>query len=108
MGNLLSDIHTQFQAWVRQQRGDRLKASAEAEAFSGAAFSGVRAVEMGLADGTYEVLEETMASLLDKEEETLKFIWMRPSSSKPVSNWLLKKLLVRSDMGKLDIPNTID
>ena len=56
--NLLSDVHNQFQAWVskneeseidvcgvwskvRQQRGDRLKPSAEAEAFSGAAFSGV-------------------------------------------------------------------
>ena len=64
---------------------------------------------MGLADGTYEVLEETMASLLEKEEETLKFIWMRTSNCK--SSWLLKKLLVRGegpDMGRLDIPNTID
>merc|ERR1711971_897165 len=91
--NLLSDIHTQFQAWVRQQRGDRLKPSAEAEAFSGAAFSGVRAVEMGLADGTYEVVEETMTSLLEKEEEeTLKFIWMKPSNQ---SGGLVRKLLVK-------------
>ena len=37
-------------------------------------------MEMGLADGTYEVLEETMSSLLEKEEESLKFIWMRPSN----------------------------
>ena len=64
---------------------------------------------MGLADGTYEVLEETMASLLEKEEETLKFIWMRPSNSKP--GGLLRRLLVRGegpDMGRLNIPNTID
>ena len=65
---------------------------------------------MGLADGTYEVLEETMASLLEKEEETLKFIWMRPSNCKS-GHWLLRKLLVRGegpDMGRLDISNTID
>ena len=64
---------------------------------------------MGLADGTYMVLEEKMAALLEKEEETLKFVWMRPRNCK--SGGLLKRLLVRgeeSDMGRLNIPNTID
>ena len=64
---------------------------------------------MGLADGTYEVLEETMASLLEKEEETLKFIWMRPSNF--MSGGLLRRLLVKgagTDMGRLSIPNTTD
>ena len=64
---------------------------------------------MGLADGTYEVLEETMALLLEKEEETLKFIWMRPSNFN--SGGLLKRLLVKgegTDMGRLNIPNTTD
>ena len=62
---------------------------------------------MGLADGTYEVLEETMASLLEKEEETLKFIWMRPSNF--MSGGLLRRLLVKGpDMGRLSIPNTTD
>ena len=68
-----------------------------------------RAVDMGLADGTYEVLEETVTSLLEKEEETLKFVWMRPHSCK--SGGILKRLLVKGekpDMGKLNIPNTID
>ena len=68
-----------------------------------------RAVDMGLADGTYAVLEETMASLLEKEEETLKFIWMRPSNYK--SGGLFRRLLVRGegpDVGKLNIPNSID
>ena len=68
----------------------------------------VRAVDMGLADGTYEVLEETMTSLLEKEE-ALKFVWMRPSNFN--SGGLLKGLLVRGkglDMDKLKIPNTID
>ena len=66
-----------------------------------------RALDMGLADGTYEVLEETMASLLEKEEETLKFIWMRPSNF--MSGGLLRRLLVKgegTDMGRLSIPNT--
>ena len=68
-----------------------------------------RALDMGLADGTYEVLEETMASLLEKEEETLKFIWMRPSNCK--SGGLLRRLLVKgkgTDVGRLNIPNTAD
>ena len=68
-----------------------------------------RAVDMGLADGTYEVLEETMASLLEKEEETLKFVWMRPSNCK--SGGLLRRLLVKgkgTDVGRLNIPNTTD
>ena len=68
-----------------------------------------RALDMGLADGTYEVLEETMASLLEKEEETLKFVWMRPSNF--MSGGLLRRLLVKgegTDMGRLSIPNTTD
>ena len=125
-------------AQVKQQRGDRLKSNAEADAFSGAAFSGVsllflcillmgqkmtisinqitivfhaqdRAVTMGLADGTYLVLEEKMASLLEKEEETLKFTWIRPAKSGGLFKWLT--YLVRGEgpnMGRLNIPSTID
>ena len=68
-----------------------------------------RAVTMGLADGTYSVLEEKMASLLEKEEETLKFTWIRPAKS----GGLLKRLtyLVRGEgpnMGRLNIPTTIN
>ena len=64
---------------------------------------------MGLADGTYMVLEEKMAALLEKEEETLKFSWIRRAKS-----GVLKKMLtylVRGegpDMGRLNIPSTID
>ena len=62
---------------------------------------------MGLADGTYLVLEEKMASLLEKE--TLKFIWIRRAKS----GGLLRRLtyLVRGEgphMGRLNIPSTID
>ena len=69
---------------------------------------------MGLADGTYLVLEEKMASLL--EEETLKFIWIRRAKSGRLLRrltFLLRRLtfLVRGKgphMGRLNIPSTID
>ena len=32
---------------------------------------------MGLADGTYSVLEDTVTSLLKKEGQTLQFNWIR-------------------------------
>ena len=35
-----------------------------------------RAVTMGLADGTYSVLEDTVTSLLKKEGQTLQFNWL--------------------------------
>lgn len=73
---LLNDIHGQFSDWVRDQRTGRLEPAAEEEAFSGAAFSGQRAVELGLADGTYSVLEETASELVG--EEGLQFLWVRP------------------------------
>ena len=66
----------------------------------------IRAVDLGLADGTYEVLEETMASILEKEEEALKFIWMRPSNGK--ASGLLKGLLVKGEGPDMDKLNTID
>ena len=63
-------------------------------------------MEMGLADGTYEILEEKVASLLDKEGEALKFCWVRKNKS----GGLLQKLthLVRSEGPDLDGLTTID
>ena len=69
-----------------------------------------RVVAMGLADGTYLVLEEKMTALLEMEDETLKFTWIRRAKS----GGLMKRLmtyLVRGegpDMGRLNIPSTID
>ncbi|MHC8508541.1 MAG: S49 family peptidase [Rhodospirillales bacterium] len=48
--NIQSEIHEAFKAWVRERRGARLKAD-EAEAFSGAFWTGAKALEMGLIDG---------------------------------------------------------
>ena len=72
---LLNDCHAQFSGWVREQRAGRLTPAAEEEAFSGAAFIGRRAVELGLADGTYSVLEETVSERVG--EEGLQFVRVR-------------------------------
>jgi len=45
-----ADIHTGFQAWVRERRGDRLRGAPE-ELFSGEFWTGRRALELGLIDG---------------------------------------------------------
>lgn len=47
---LQAEIHGNFQAWVRERRGGRLKGSAD-ELFSGEFWSGGRALELGLIDG---------------------------------------------------------
>jgi signal peptide peptidase SppA len=45
-----AEIHTNFQAWVKDRRGDRLKAQPE-DLFSGEFWTGRRAAELGLVDG---------------------------------------------------------
>jgi signal peptide peptidase SppA len=47
---LQGDIFERFQAWVRERRGDRLKGDAD-EVFSGAFWTGSKALELGLIDG---------------------------------------------------------
>ena len=47
---ILSDIHESFEAMVRERRGKRLKGK-EKELFSGAFWTGARALELGLIDG---------------------------------------------------------
>ncbi|MGQ0663159.1 MAG: S49 family peptidase [Pseudomonadota bacterium] len=48
------DIHDNFQAWVRERRGQRLKGP-EDELFSGEFWTGRRALELGLIDGLDDV-----------------------------------------------------
>ncbi len=47
---LQDDIHDDFKKWVKQRRGDRLKAD-DATLFEGEFWTGRRAVELGLIDG---------------------------------------------------------
>lgn len=47
---LQAEIHGNFQAWVRERRGGRLKGNMD-EIFSGEFWTGARALELGLIDG---------------------------------------------------------
>ena len=76
---LADDLHLQFISWVVQQRGDRLPLTSHQDAFSGATFCGTRAVDLGLADATYNVMEETVAALL--QEQQLRFAWIHSKFS---------------------------
>jgi ClpP class serine protease len=48
--SLQREIHGNFQAWVRDRRGARLR-GLDSDLFTGEFWSGTRAVELGLADG---------------------------------------------------------
>ena len=64
---------------------------------------------MGLADGTYSVLEDTVTSLLKKEWQTLQFNWIRTKTKSRAG--LLKSLLTRSEgptTAKLSTTDIID
>jgi protease-4 len=67
--DLLADIHHQFIEVVRKGRGERLKESPEL--FSGLAWSGARAVELGLADGFGSV--DSVARDVIKAEDVRDF-----------------------------------
>ncbi len=54
--DIQGDMHESFQEYVRSRRGDKLKD--DPDLFSGAFWTGRRAVELGLADATGEIREE--------------------------------------------------
>ncbi|RJQ74989.1 S49 family peptidase [Pseudonocardiaceae bacterium YIM PH 21723] len=57
---LQGELHTQFADWVKERRGDKLTGP-EKELFSGEVWTGAKAAELGLIDGT-----GTMRSILTK------------------------------------------
>jgi serine protease SohB len=57
---LLAELHETFKAWVRTRRGAKLKAPEET-LFTGRFWSGIQAVELGLADRLGEVSAEVKA-----------------------------------------------
>jgi len=66
---MLDEVHRQFIAAVRDGRGDRLKESPQL--FSGLVWTGVRAVELGLADDVGSV--DSVAREVIKAEEVVDF-----------------------------------
>ena len=77
--SLLKDIHGNFEAMVRERRGNRLKGKKK-ELFSGAFWIGTRALEMGLIDGIGDVRsvmrerygEDVKLELIEEEKGWLK------------------------------------
>ncbi|MFN3544921.1 MAG: S49 family peptidase [Thiobacillus sp.] len=61
---MLSEIHGQFVAVVREGRGDRLKETPET--FSGLVWSGQKSIELGLADG-YGTVESVARDVIKAE-----------------------------------------
>ena len=66
---LQSEIHERFKAWVKERRGIKLKAS-EAELFSGAFWTGQRALALGLVDG----IAEARSKLRERFGQNVKLI----------------------------------
>ncbi|WP_424811222.1 S49 family peptidase [Roseococcus sp. YIM B11640] len=62
---LLAELHTEFKDWVRERRGDRLKAPEE-QLFTGRFWIGRRALELGLCDGLGDVRSEAKRRFGDK------------------------------------------
>ena len=63
--DLMSEIHESFRSRVLERRGKRLKAK-EKELFSGAFWTGTRALEMGLIDGIGDLRSVMRAKFGDK------------------------------------------
>ncbi len=86
LGTIQADIHESFKALVRLRRGKRLK-GAEDEVFSGAFWTGKRAVELGLVDG----IGDMRAILRDRFGENVRLRLMTPSRS-----WLRRRFGVET------------
>jgi len=87
---LQGDIHDQFKAYVGARRGSRIDISSE-ELFSGAFWTGARAVELGLADG----LGDVRSILREKYGEDLRMVSIDA-----------KKSMVRSLLGRTSIASS--
>merc|ERR1712179_96842 len=62
--DIVDDIHAEFIKFVEQSRGDRIKMADKDLLFSGAVWSGKRAVGLGLVDDTYDVMEKKVTEVL--------------------------------------------
>lgn len=86
------DIHEQFKTYVGARRGSRINASSE-ELFSGAFWTGARAVELGLADG----LGDIRSVLREKYGDEVRMIPI--DAKKSMVRSLLGRTSMRTGMG---------
>jgi signal peptide peptidase SppA len=86
------DIHEQFKTYVGARRGSRINASSE-KLFSGAFWTGARAVELGLADG----LGDIRSVLREKYGDEVRMIPI--DAKKSMVRSLLGRTSMRTGMG---------
>ncbi len=95
---LQKNIHGQFTGWVKERRGERLKAS-DKKLFSGEFWTGQQALELGLVDGLGEI--RTICREKFGEEVQLPLVTPRKS-------WIQKRLGLDSRRSGLDgVPDAL-
>ena len=67
--NLLSETHMEFINYVKERRLEKIKEEENDDLFSGAVFGLVRALELGLVDGIYTVMQDKVAYLPDGRDQ---------------------------------------
>jgi ClpP class serine protease len=71
--NLLSETHVEFINYVKERRLEKIKEEDNDDLFSGAVFGSARALELGLVDGIYAVMEDKVAELGDTKFKMVEF-----------------------------------
>ena len=66
--NLLNEVHQEFIKFVKENRAERLALKESNILFSGAVFGARRAIELGLVDGLYTVLEDKVGELIEDKK----------------------------------------
>ena len=66
--DLLKTTHLEFIKFVKENRAEKLVLDDESVLFSGAVFGALRAHELGLVDGLYNVLEDKVGELIGETE----------------------------------------
>ncbi len=93
---LQQDVHNSFTAMVRDRRKDKLKAPEE-ELFTGAFWTGKRALELGLIDGLGELTEVMQERYGDK-------VRFRPVEQR--QGWFKQKLGLGSSVKRWSLPGS--
>ena len=67
--NLLSETHMEFINYVKEWRLEKIKEEENDDLFSGTVFGLARALELGLVDGIYTVMQDKVAYLPDGRDQ---------------------------------------
>ena len=67
--NLLSETHVEFINYVKERRLEKIKEEDNDDLFSCAVFGSARALELGLVDGIYTVMQDKVAYLPDGRDQ---------------------------------------